>query len=186
MELRSGYKQTEIGVYPDDWDYCLLDENSKRGSGHTPNKKIKEFYEGDIVWVSLADSNKLDNGKIISSSITISKKGIDNSSAVLHPKGVVLMSRDAGVGKSAIADCDLCVSQHFITWLCNEKTLHNWYLYYWLQYRKSEFERIAIGSTIKTIGLPYFKQYKLTLPKYSAQTAIATALSDTDALISSL
>lgn len=186
MELRVGYKQTEIGIFPEDWDYCLLDENSKRGSGHTPNKKIKEFYEGDIVWVSLADSNKLDNGKINSSTITISKKGIDNSSAVLHPKGIVLMSRDAGVGKSAIADCELCVSQHFITWLCNEKTLHNWYLYYWLQYRKSEFERIAIGSTIKTIGLPYFKQYRLTLPKYIEQTAIAIALSDTDALISSL
>ncbi len=171
---------------PQDWDYDLLDANCKRGSGHTPNKKIQDYYDGDIVWVSLADSDKLDKGIIASSAIRISEKGIANSSATLHQKGVVLMSRDAGVGKSAIAGCDLCVSQHFITWFCNEKTLHNWYLYFWLQYQKKEFERIAMGSTIKTIGLPFFKQYKLPLPQYKEQTAIATTLSEADALISSL
>lgn len=186
MEVRNGYKQTDIGVLPKDWDCGLLDQNSHRGSGHTPNKKIKEYYDGDIVWVSLADSDKLDRGYINSSATKISKKGISNSSATLHPKGVVLMSRDAGIGKSAVAECDLCVSQHFITWFCNEKTLHNWFLYFWLQYQKKEFERIAMGSTIKTIGLPFFRQYKVPLPKYTEQTAIATALSDTDALITSL
>lgn len=186
MEVRKGYRQTDIGVLPKDWDCGLLDENSHRGSGHTPNKKIKEYYDGSIIWVSLADSDKLDRGYINSSTIKISKKGISNSSATLHPKGVVLMSRDAGIGKSAVAECDLCVSQHFITWFCNEKTLHNWFLYFWLQYQKKEFERIAMGSTIKTIGLPFFRQYKVPLPKYTEQTAIATALSDADALIASL
>lgn len=184
--IPKGYKQTEIGIIPEDWEYSLLEENSKRGSGHTPNKKKDEYYNGNIVWVSLADSSRLDKGKINSSKITISKQGIANSSAVLHPKGVVLMSRDAGIGKSAVADCNLCVSQHFITWLCNEKTLHNWYLYFWLQFKKKEFENIAIGSTIKTIGLQFFKQYKLPLPRYKEQTAIAEALSDTDELLTTL
>lgn len=186
MEVKNKYQQTEIGFIPQDWHYDLLDANCKRGSGHTPNKKIKEYYSGDIIWVSLADSDRLDQGVITSSAIRISEKGIANSSAILHQKGVVLMSRDAGVGKSAVAGCDLSVSQHFITWFCNEKSLHNWYLYYWLQYQKKQFERIAMGSTIKTIGLPFFKRYRIPIPKYPEQITIATALSDTDALINSL
>ncbi len=185
-QVKPGYKKTEVGVIPADWDFQILDKHSKRGSGHTPNKKNKEYYDGTIVWVSLADSDRLDKGLIETSSITISAKGIANSSAVLHPKGVVLISRDAGIGKSAVAGCPLCVSQHFITWQCNESTLHNWYLYYWLQANKSEFERIAIGSTIKTIGLPYFKKYRIVLPSYTEQKAIANALSDADALIANL
>lgn len=186
MELKKGYKKTKIGVIPEDWKIGLLDEYSLRGSGHTPNKQFKDYYNGEIVWVSLADSNKLDNGLISSSKIKISKKGIANSSAVLHPKGIVLMSRDAGIGKSAVAGCDLCVSQHFITWQCKKDILNNWFLYYWLQFKKKEFERIAIGSTIKTIGLPYFKQYKIPAPNIDEQKKIATVLSDTDALIASI
>lgn len=187
MELvKEDCHETEFGNIPTQWSYDRLEYHSKRGSGHTPDKKRPEYYDGSIVWVSLADSNKLDNGKLNSSLITISKLGIANSSAVLHPRGIVLLSRDAGVGKSAVADCDLCVSQHFITWQCNERTLHNWFLYYWLQFQKAEFERVAAGSTIKTIGLPYFKLYKLPLPPYKEQIVIATALSDTDALINSL
>jgi type I restriction enzyme S subunit len=56
-------------------------------------------------------------------------------------------------------------------------------LYYWLQAEKSEFERIAFGNTIKTIGLPYFRALKVPLPLLPEQRAIAMALSDVDALI---
>lgn len=48
---------------------------------------------------------------------------------------------------------------------------------------KSQFERIAMGSTIKTIGLPYFVELKICLPPLSEQTAIAAVLSDMDAEI---
>lgn len=57
----------------------------------------------------------------------------------------------------------MAVSQHFIIWKCGSK-LNNHYLYYWLQLMKPEFERVAVGSTIKTIGLPYFKKLRITYP----------------------
>ena len=175
-EDRPGYKKTKVGWIPEEWDADLLENHSKRGSGHTPNKKEPSYYDGSIVWISLADSAALDNGIITESSVTISEDGIRHSSAVLHPRGTVLLSRDAGVGKSAIAGCDLCVSQHFIAWVCNETTLHNWFLYWHLQQRKREFERIAVESTIKTIGLPYFKRYPIPLPSLPEQEAIAEVL----------
>jgi type I restriction enzyme S subunit len=79
----------------------------------------------------------------------------------------------------------MAVSQHFMAWQCGPR-LNNHFLYYWLQAEKPEFERIAMGNTIKTIGLSYFKNLKIPLPPLPEQQAIATALSDVDALITSL
>jgi hypothetical protein len=56
--------------------------------------------DGGIKWVSLADSKRPDHGLISETAIEISEEGIKNSSAVLHPAGSVILSRDAGVGKT--------------------------------------------------------------------------------------
>lgn len=175
IENKAGYKKTKLGWIPENWDVVLLEEVSRRGSGHTPEKQKQEYYNGGIKWISLADSNKLDQGLIRKTTIEISAKGLQNSSAVLHPKGTVLLSRDAGVGKSAVMAYDMAVSQHFITWECGSK-LHNWFLYYYLQKQKPVFERIAVGSTIKTIGLPFFKKYFIPMPPLPEQEKIADIL----------
>jgi len=173
------FKQTELGEIPESWSVDLLDNVSKRGTGHTPNKKISEYYDGGIKWVSLADSRLLDNGEISKTKINISELGIKNSSAVVHSKGTVILSRDAGVGKSAVMGENMAVSQHFMSWACG-KNLNNWFLYYYLQSQKKVFERIAVGSTIKTIGVPFFKKYQILVPDIQEQEKIAEILSSLD------
>jgi type I restriction enzyme, S subunit len=176
---------TEANVLKDDWKQVLLDAVAKRGSGHTPDKKHPEYWGGSIKWISLQDSAQLDALYIKDTAATITAEGIKNSSAVLHQKGTVVLSRDAGVGKSAIMADDMAVSQHFMAWTCGQR-LDNHFLYYWLQSKKPEFERIANGNTIKTIGLPYFKELTIPVPAVEEQKRIASALSDIDTLISSL
>lgn len=166
-----------------EWRKCKLEEMARRGSGHTPNKKNPSYYNGGIKWVSLADSDKLDNGYIFKTKHEISKEGLKNSSAVLHPAGTVVLSRDAGVGKSAVLHSPMAVSQHFIAWRCNESELNNWFFYYLLQKLKPDLESIAVGNTIKTIGLPYFKSMEIMAPSLNEQEAIAYCLSSLEALI---
>lgn len=185
MELRPSYKQTDVGVIPNDWAVVLLDSVAKRGSGHTPDKAHPEYWGGTIKWVSLQDSDQLDRLYIGDTAAKITSAGIANSSAKMHPRGTVVLSRDAGVGKSAIMKDDMAVSQHFIAWTCGP-SLDKHFLYYWLQSNKFEFERIAMGNTIKTIGLPYFRQLAVPLPNKAEQEAIVDALRDADALIESL
>lgn len=165
------------------WIERKLEVLAKRGSGHTPNKQMSNYYDGGIKWVSLADSNKLDNRYIYDTKINISKEGIENSSAVLHPAGTVILSRDAGVGKSAVLFSEMAVSQHFIVWVCDESKLSNWYLYYLLQILKPIFESIAVGSTIKTIGLPYFKELLIPVTSINEQLKIASCLFSLDEII---
>lgn len=159
------------------WSNSNLDDVTLRGSGHTPSQQYPEYWDGEIEWVSLADSGRLDQGYISSSTRRITARGIEKSSAVLHPAGTVIMSRDAGVGKCAILHVPMAVSQHFIAWNCEAKgVLEPWYLYYWLQSRRAYFERMAVGSTIKTIGLPLFRKLTISHPTLVEQRKIAEIL----------
>lgn len=180
------YQETAVGWIPKDWQYELLDRLASRGSGHTPNKDHPEYWNGGIKWVSLADSYRLDQLYISDTELEISHRGIQNSSATLHPAGIVVLSRDAGVGKSAITTRPMAVSQHFMCWKCDQK-MDNHFLYYWLQFNKHTFENIAMGSTILTIGLPYFKRLKIACPiELVEQQAIAAKLKGVDSHLFSL
>lgn len=77
----------------------------------------------------------------------------------------------------------MAVSQHFIAWQCDGKRLCSEYLYQWLQSEKNEFERIATGSTVKTIGLGHFQKLRLPLPPIEVQKRIARALDTWDTAI---
>lgn len=181
-ENRPGYKKTKVGWIPEEWGCQRLDDLAKRETGHTPNKKKPEYWNGGVKWVSLSDSNKLDNKAIFETSKEISEDGLANSSARYLPKGTVILLRDAAVGRSTILGDKMAVSQHFVAWICGEKLL-NLYLYYHLQDRKQEFEKIAVGSTIVTIGLGHFARMSIPLPLYKEQQKIAEILSAWDLAI---
>ncbi len=176
------FKDSELGRIPKSWEVSFLDDVTKRGSGHTPAKQNPLYWDGGIKWVSLADSGRLDNGFIYETDKEISEQGLENSSAVLHPMGTVVLSRDAGVGKSAVLAEEMAVSQHFMAWRCGNLT-DSWFLYYWMQQAKPTFEAIAIGSTIKTIGLDYFKKLKIAHPPLEEQRSIAAKLRSVDKCI---
>ncbi|MCX6624889.1 MAG: restriction endonuclease subunit S [Acidobacteria bacterium] len=167
---------------PSGWKVGRLDEYARRGSGHTPNKNVPSYWNGGVKWVSLADSSRLDDLYIYETDKEISDAGIANSSAVKHPAGTVILSRDAGVGKSAILSEEMAVSQHFMTWQTGPE-LDNIFLYYWLQLMKPRFEAIAMGSTIKTIGLQYFRKLTIAVPPLPEQLLIARVLQEADQAI---
>jgi len=167
---------------PVGFELRLLDDIAKRGSGHTPDKKKPEYWDGGIKWVSLQDTKKLDRLYISETTAEISELGIANSSAVLHPAHMTVLSRDATVGKSAITTEPMAVSQHFMAWGCGPE-LDRYYLYYWLQHMKPIFSRIGAGSTIKTIGLGFFKKLRIPIPSIARQQSIGQRMKSMDELL---
>lgn len=93
--MRPGYKQTEVGVVPEDWEVVLLDSVAKRGSGHTPSKAHPEYWGGEIKWVSLQDSDRLDRLYIYDTAAQITPAGLANSSATMHAAGTGEEKRQA-------------------------------------------------------------------------------------------
>jgi type I restriction enzyme S subunit len=84
---------------------------------------------------------------------------------------------------SAVLAESMAVSQHFMVWVCDSSKLSNWFLYYFLQHSKPLFERAATGSTIKTIGLPFFKALSIVAPALPEQKRIAETFCALDGLI---
>lgn len=167
---------------PATWQVPLLDDISKRGTGHTPDTKIDRYYGGSIKWVSLSDLGKLDDVNIYDTEWTITEEGLENSPAVKHPAGTVIMCRGAGVGKCAILSSEMAVSQDYVTWRCGER-LDNLFLYYMLQYWKPYFQSIAGGTTIARIELQFFKKFRIFLPPIEEQRQISNVLTRLDSII---
>ncbi len=42
--IKAGYKQTKVGVIPEDWDVYELHEIAKTGSGTTPSRENDTRY----------------------------------------------------------------------------------------------------------------------------------------------
>ena len=82
-------------------------------SGGTPSTRVKEYYNGEIPWittVSLGD-NYINGGD---AKAYITKSAIDNSATKLIPAGNILFGTRVGVGKSSINMVDLCTNQDIV------------------------------------------------------------------------
>ncbi|MEI7695750.1 MAG: restriction endonuclease subunit S [Chlorobium sp.] len=61
-EVKNGYKLTEVGVIPEDWDVMTLGTVSEISSGTTPSRSLMDRYykNGSIAWVKTLDLNNSD------------------------------------------------------------------------------------------------------------------------------
>lgn len=170
---------------PTGWEIVHLTSVARLESGHTPSRRRPEYWDGDIPWISLHDSNALDVPVINRTAKTISKLGLENSSARLLPKGTVVFSRTATVGKATVMGREMATSQDFANYVCGARVSAQ-FLMHLFRYMEREWSRLMAGSTHNTIYMPVFRDLQVMLPPRSEQDAISIALSDVDALISSL
>lgn len=185
MAVKPGYKLTEVGVIPEDWSCVPIAKVARLESGHTPSRRSSQYWGGDVQWVSLHDTDALSENEIHVTAKTITGEGLKNSSARLLPAGTVVFSRTATVGKSSIMATSMATSQDFANYICGPK-LHNRYLMYLFRGMTRTWQGLMAGSIHNTIYMPVFKALKIVLPPLPEQKAIATALSDIDALIDGL
>lgn len=95
---------------PVGWEVKELKEFAETGSGGTPLKSKKEFYnDGDIPWIN---SGEVNEPFIVSAQKYITQKGLDNSSAKIFKKGTILMAMyGATAGKVSFMDIEACTNQ---------------------------------------------------------------------------
>ena len=184
MELKEGYKQTEIGVIPEDWEVKKLGEVADVVGGGTPSSFNSLFWNGDIDWFTPTEIGK--HKYVYKSRRKITKEGFSNSSANLLPIGTVLLTSRAGIGDLGILMNESCTNQGFQS-LISKENMNPEFLYYLMGTLKNQLLQNASGSTFLEISPGKLKQIEVIIPEsIPEQTAIATALSDTDTLIASL
>lgn len=163
-----------MGDVPKHWMVVPVKRVAKLESGHTPDKKIDEYWQDcEIPWVSLNDTNALRDGDYISdTAFKINEEGLANSSARMLPPRAVVFTRDATIGESAITTRSMAVSQHIIAWLCDENMLVPEFLLFAIYGMTRELMRLTNGSTIGTIGLADVKSICVTVPNLDEQREV--------------
>jgi type I restriction enzyme S subunit len=163
-----------LGPVPAHWRTSRIRWIARMESGHTPDKKIDAYWtDCDIPWVSLNDTSYLaGHDYITETSNYVNALGIANSSARVLPARAVVFSRDATIGRCAITTRPMAVSQHFIAWLCGDGLVPE-YLLFVLRAMHQELERVTMGATLKTIGMPDVKRLAIPVPPVQEQMQIA-------------
>ena len=62
MKPKSKFKQTEIGMIPEDWEIICLGSEIEIIGGGTPKTSNPEYWNGDISWISVTDFGIQING----------------------------------------------------------------------------------------------------------------------------
>jgi len=184
MEVMPGYKQTEVGVIPDDWTIETLGELGKWLSGGTPSMSEKTYWDGSIPWVSPKDMKV---ARLHDASDHVSEKALTNGTRLAPQNALLMVVRGMILAHSfpvARAERALAFNQD-IKALVVRDSIDSDYLLWWLQAHKSALLSITTESTHGTRRLPsetLFAQ-KIALPSLSEQKSIAEVLSNADALI---
>jgi restriction endonuclease S subunit len=187
QRVPDGFKQTEVGVIPDDWEVKRLDQLADIRSGGTPSTTQPQFWDGDVLWCTPTDITGLNGGKYLTdTSRKISLQGLKSSSAEIIPTNSVVMTSRATIGECAINRVPVSTNQGFKNFVPFE-SIDVEFLYYLLLAQKQGFISLCGGSTFLEIGKTQLRVFEVSLPPTKAeQEAIAEALSDADALIESL
>jgi len=192
MELvAEKYKQTDIGMIPSDWEVRNLLDNFT--------------LKARIGWQGLTTSEYLDSGDYSLVTGTDFKHGyIDWDNCVyvekiryVQDKNIqlkvqdVLVTKDGTIGKVAFIDRlpnPTTLNSGVFVLRPKRENIDNKFFYYLLMsfYFDNFLAKITAGSTINHLYQKDFVTFNFILPTLTEQTLIATALSDADALISSL
>ena len=151
-----------------------LGEICKIVSGTTPKTSIAEYWDGDIKWLTPAEI-KDDSYTIYDTVRKITLLGKEKSGLNLFPKGTVILSSRAPIGKVAIAGCDMCFNQGFKNLICSE-TVYNKYLYWFLKNKKDYLNSLGRGATFKELSKQIVSEIIINLPSYNEQEKIVDKL----------
>ncbi|GMM77355.1 restriction endonuclease subunit S [Vibrio alginolyticus] len=184
-----GFKSTEVGVIPEDWDVVALHEVCSFGGGTTPPRSQHQryFVGGTHNWIKTTDLNNscVDISEEQITDLALSERGLKK-----HPIGTVLVAMYGGfnqIGRTGCITKPSAINQALVAVKPKPYKLNSYYLLSALNYNVEYWKGVASSSRKDpNITSSDVKNFKIALPSFSEQSAIADALSDIDSLITEL
>ena len=181
IDIPKGYKQSPVGVIPAEWEVKRLGEISDIGSGGTPSKKNSEYWNGEIPWITTSLLNQL---TITRADEYITVAGLENSSAKLLKKGVLLMAMyGQGQTRGRVAKLEIGAATNQA---CAYIDINNGSKDFIFQYLTANYEHIRKESNDgnqKNLSLGIITRIEVPFPSLPEQRKIAELLSTWDKAI---
>jgi type I restriction enzyme S subunit len=190
MEVKPGYKQTEAGVIPAEWDVARITDVADVKTGPfgsalherdyvyngTPIITVEHLGELGVIGINLPQVSNADRKRL---------------RAYLLDAGDIVFSRVGSVDRNALireSEAGWLFSGRLLRVRPNKTKVYAPFLSF--QFHSELFKRrvydVAVGQTMASINTQILRNIIIILPILKEQFAIGTALSDLDALIASL
>ena len=155
------------------WHWEKLGNICQTTSGGTPQRGVKEYYNGNIPWVK---SGELNDGLITSTEETITQLGIENSSAKIFPAGTLLIALyGATVGRLGILNIDAATNQAVCAIYTSDKVDKD-FLFFYLLSKRSDLLKISFGGAQPNISQEVVRSISIPLLPLNEQIKLAAQL----------
>lgn len=188
MEVKPGYEQKEADVFPMDWDTEPLGRHATFRTGPFGSALHKSDYTND--GVPVVNPMHIVDGRIEPTrTMTITEHAAKGLSDFRMKAGEIVIGRRGDMGRCAV------VQEHQAGWLCGTGSMivrpQNADADFLQRVLSSPpaisaIEDASVGTTMVNLNQATLAGLKVQLPPLPEQRAIATALSDVDALLGGL
>lgn len=183
-------KKTDLGLFPIDWSVSdwssVLDGFT---SGATPSRAIKDYFKGNIRWIT---SGELNYNTIIDTIEHISKDAVKRTNLTVHPAGTFLMAitgleAEGTRGSCGIIGKDSTTNQSCLAIYGTPRLMIPYLFYFYVKYGDWLAKHYCQGTKQQSYTASLVKRLPIIYPpSIEEQRCITEVLSDIDSLISSL
>lgn len=160
------------------WEKYRIRELGNVVTGSTPKTTVEEYWNGEIPFISPTDMKGHKN--IVNTERTVTVDGAKTGRLI--PKGSLMVTCIASIGKMAISDRECITNQQINTIIPNNRCTVD-YLYYALSKNIDRLKLLSGTTAVPIINKSTFEQFELEIPSLKEQQKIAEILSLVDAAI---
>lgn len=182
LELQKKALMQKLLTPKDGWEKMKLGDMTTMSSGGTPLTSRSEYYDGDVVWVSINDMTK-SHKFLFNSERKLTRKGVDNSSVKIFPENTILYAMYASIGECCISKVQCGTSQAILGIQPIDKLVVE-YLYYCLASMKEKIKLQGQTGTQSNLNKGMVKKFEIYIPPtIEVQKNLAYFFSKMDASI---
>lgn len=152
-------------------------------TGSTPKTSIAEYWDGNINWITPVELTE-DTYIVNDSQRKITNRAIEETGLKSFPKGTVILTSRAPIGKVAIAGKEMYCNQGFKNLICSSK-INNKYLYWYLKGHTEYLNSLGRGATFKEISKTIVENIEIPVPDLDTQKNCVDVLEKCNKIIKS-
>lgn len=157
------------------WPKVRLADVAQVINGGTPKSKVRDYWGGDVQWLTPKEMGGMASRHIGATERTISETGLAKSSARLVPPNSLILSTRAPIGHLAINKVEMAFNQG-CRGIVPSANLDTGFLYYFLLANRQQLNDLGTGTTFKELSATNLKTFQLPLPALDEQKRIVAVL----------
>ena len=156
--------------FTEPWNLVNLGDVANVIGGGTPDTSNKDYWDGSINWFTPAELGH--QVFLTHSQRKITELGIECSSAKMLPRGTVLFTSRAGIGKTAILTSPSTTNQGFQSIVPTSNKLDSYFIFSCTNQLMAYGESVGGGSTFKEVSGKQMTAMPILLPSIAEQQRI--------------